>query len=182
MPAGEIGRGVADVIEIILAQASAQAVELSVSGEIGRAVGAEYIAKDAEVGGNAAGKHEVGARGQVDSAAKRVLLAEELEKLQVVGEMRHVERDGLRDELFEGGLAADQMNGQLEGCGRMSSEQDQQGVNKRIRFDQRAIEIDAKRPKRWCRFRVGNCLWQPVTSSKIARSGRFWRLGCFSCS
>ena len=51
--------------------------------------------EDTQVVGDAAGKREIGAGGQVESAALRVLLAEKLQQLQVVGEMRNVERDGL---------------------------------------------------------------------------------------
>jgi len=50
--------------------------------------------------------------------------------------------------LLEGGLATQQMDRELESRGGLGTKQDQQGVNECIRFDERAIQIDAKGPQR----------------------------------
>ena len=68
-----------------------------------------------------------------------------LEQRAVVGEMGHIQRHRFGDKGFERGFAAQQPAGQFEHQHRMGPHHCQQRIDKRIRLDERAVQVDAER-------------------------------------
>ena len=132
--------------------------------------------------GDAFGEPHVCASGEKDLAAMEMLLLEEGEQGPVIGQVRYVQRNGLGDIRLERGFAVEQAAGQAEKAAGMGAEQDQEGVDESVGFDEGAVEIDAEGRKRFeggvqlnifgGRAGAGSGLKQPHTSSEIAGGGR----------
>ncbi len=120
------------------------------------AVGGEDVAEDAEVGGDALGDGAVGGGGEVDGAAGVVLILKVGEEGLVVGEVGDVEGDGGGGVAFEGGFALKKPGGDGEdGCGVLADE-DEDGVDEGVGFDEGSVEVDAEGGKQgWVRGRLG---------------------------
>jgi hypothetical protein len=85
--------------------------ELLVPGEVCRSIAAENTMEDAEVLSDAFGETDIGPSGEVEIAAARVFVLQELKELAVVGQMRDVELNVRGNGGFEGGFAAQQSAG-----------------------------------------------------------------------
>jgi len=129
---GKIRRVVSDVGEVNSAEALAEAVEFSASGQVVNAVAGKNFMEESEMIGNASRELGVGAGGEIDLASPRIFLVKKLKQLSVVGEMRHVESDILSNKCLEGCFAAKDHAGQAEKEQGMGARHDEQRVDESI--------------------------------------------------
>ncbi len=141
---GQVGAGVADVGELF-AEAGLEGGEFVASGEVVRAVRGEDVGEDAEVGGDTVGEGAVGGGGEIEDAALRVLVEEELEQGFVVGQVVDVERDALGDALLEKGFALRDPAGDGKERTWMLASEHQDAVDQGVGLDEGAVEVDAER-------------------------------------
>src|ERR1017187_4515592 len=85
--------------------------------------------------------------------------------------MDNIESDGLRDECLESSLAVKEPARQLEDERRMGAQKSQEGIDERVGFYQRAVEIDAERTECFPgSFKggvgIGDGLVQPLSFAK----------------
>ena len=159
---GKIWRVVPDVGEVDSAEELAEAVEFPAAGHVLSAIAGKDFIEESEMIGNAARELGVGAGGEIDFAAPRILLLKILKKFSVIGEMRHVKDDVFGNKCLEGRFAVKDHAGQAQQEQGMSSRQHEKRVDQSVRFDQSSIQVDAE-GREFCRsgFRLGLDLRQP---------------------
>jgi len=101
-------------------------------------------AGDAEVLSDTFGQADIRTSGEIELAAANVFLLQEVKELAVIGKVGNVKLNVRGDEGFESGFATQQSSGEPEESPGVSSSQCQKRVNQGVRFDQRAIQIDAQ--------------------------------------
>ena len=115
------------------------------AGKIGFAVGGQHAFKQLQVLSNAICQPMIGGRGKVNRATGAMLLAQPLQKGLVVGQVLHIQRYRRGDVLLERGFTFGNPARHLDQALRMLTGQRKHGIHKRVRLDQRAIQIHTER-------------------------------------
>jgi hypothetical protein len=142
----EIRHCITDVGEVV-AEGLPESGQLIVAGKVEGSVGGQDAGEEVEVVGDPMSEGGVGCCGEVDGTTGGVLLFEVLQELSVVGQMGDIELHGARDVALQRSFTLTEPAGKLEEQGRIVTCKGELGIDERIRFDQSAVEIDAKRWK-----------------------------------
>lgn len=144
-PQGQVGRGVACVVEAPLAETFAQGLRFVCAGDVGAAVAGDDFIEQAQMVGNGLRDGGVCGSAQHEFAACGALALQPFEQRLVVGQCGGVEAAALRHVALEHGFAPCQQERQPQQLQLRVAHQAQRAFVQHVSVDQRAVEVDDER-------------------------------------
>ena len=139
----QVGAGVTDVVE--LAEALLQAGQFLPAGHVGHAVRGQHLGKNSQVSGHTSRQRAIGSGRQIELPALAPLGMQVAEQFGVVGQPGGVERGVTRYLGLQAGASLGQPLRQLPEMDWVAAHKQADGVEERVGFDQRAVQIDTQR-------------------------------------